>query len=394
MHKDLIEYLEVPGRYGVGAPTRQQAKSIFWDRLKHNTTMFRKGKPNESELKITLLNGSTVHVMGMEAPERVDGQPWHGWHLTECADMKLKKVYGEHIRPALSDTNGWLRLDSVPSGRGPFYDHALYACDGVIPDTKPLIGAYAESRIDPEWCYFHWFSSDVLSASEIAAAKRQLDERTFKQEYEGSFESYEGQLYYTYNPVQHKRLQTIKTEEPLYLITDFNKAPMVWEVAQLRGDKAHYVNEPSIPHNAKTEALIKIFIDRFRSHKNRSLYLTGDASGDWEDHRSYSTDYSIIKAVLKEAGWRVVDKVPKKNPNVNNRVNIGCSLMQQNRVEIDPGCTYLLGDLERDESDGKGAKEKKADPQRTHGSDCFDAGNVLFFGHEFNRREARGISRW
>jgi len=398
MQKLYIRSLRKRGQYGIGAPTRKQVKRLFWEKLVHDTTPFRAGKPNHSDLAVRLLNGSTIHLEGMEEPARVDGSPWDGWLLSECRKMrKLHTIFGEHIRPALADRGGWLMLDSVPAGFGEYHDFALRACDGLIPSTIAFDGAYHESVESPGWAYFSWFSADVLTASEIEAAKRELDERTFRQEFEGSFESYEGQLYYTFNKTEHARTRLqLDQLRPVILVCDFNfgqNSPMVWEVAQQDGEYLNYCREVSTPSQGRTPAQVQKLLKVLEGHECRELYLTGDASGSWEGSKDHSTDYKIITDVLTGAGWTVYDRVPKANPGVSNRVGIGCSLLAKGLLRIDPSCTYLTDDLERDETDGRGGKDK-TDKQRTHGSDCFDQGNIFVYGDDYTDRIVGKVDRW
>ena len=140
-------------RYFHGAPTRMQAKQIFWKDLKDYTYAFREKPPNETELYVTLLNGTEIHVIGLDKPERIEGQPWNGCHITEIGNVK-ESAWPENIRPVLSDTNGFAYLDGVPEGRNHYYDLALNACGGVLPTTFPIKGAYAENPEEKEWCYY------------------------------------------------------------------------------------------------------------------------------------------------------------------------------------------------------------------------------------------------
>jgi len=195
--KIFLYALENPKyRYFHGAPTHKQAKDIFWNDLKAYSQYFRIDK-SETDLMVKLLNGAEIHIIGLDKPERIEGQLWHGCHITEFGNIK-DGAWEENIRPILSDTKGFAILDGVPEGRNHYYDKALYSAGGALPETKEYDGAYAESPDDSEWVYYSWFSSDVLDQSEIEAVKNHMDERTFRQEYQGSFEAYEGLAYYNF----------------------------------------------------------------------------------------------------------------------------------------------------------------------------------------------------
>lgn len=372
------------GRFFHGAPVRQQAKDIFWDRIKNNTRYFWSKQPSETELVVFLRNGAEIHVEGLDKAERIEGQPWNGCHITEFANLK-PDAWPAHVRPVLSDTMGFAILDGVPEGRNHFYDLALDACNGIIPETLPLFGAFAENG---EWCYYHWFSSDVLLPSEIAEARRNLDERTFRQEYEGQFLSYEGVLYYNFDRQRNvsEPMAQYNPLCPLFLSTDFNKSPMVWLVGQLDGRTGRIIDELEISYNAKTQATAQLFCERYAGHQARTVYITGDASGQHESIRDWTTDYLIIDEVLRANGWRVVMDVPPANPNVNNRVNMVCSLLHtitgNVRLFINPVCSRLINDYERNTSDGKGGKDK-TDQYQTHASDAADYLVWKWFSNEF-----------
>lgn len=66
----------VVGQYFAAAPTHAQAKKIFWDDLKAFTlSCLHPRKPSESDLIIYLPNGSEIHVLGLDKPQRIEGIP-------------------------------------------------------------------------------------------------------------------------------------------------------------------------------------------------------------------------------------------------------------------------------------------------------------------------------
>ena len=60
-------------------------------------------------------------MVGLDKPERIEGQPWDGGVLDEYANMKAH-AWGANVRPALSDRLGWCDLIGVPEGRNHYYD--------------------------------------------------------------------------------------------------------------------------------------------------------------------------------------------------------------------------------------------------------------------------------
>lgn len=103
-----------PSRFFAAAPTRDQAKRIWWDDLKAMVPLdMRSRAPSESELTIFTNMGSEIVVVGMDKPERIEGSPWDGGVLDEYGNMK-EKAWGENVRPALSDRKGWCWFIGVP----------------------------------------------------------------------------------------------------------------------------------------------------------------------------------------------------------------------------------------------------------------------------------------
>ena len=195
-------------RFFAAAPTRDQAKRIFWEDLKAMVPRHLMAcEPKETELCITLINGATIWVIGMDKPERFEGQPWDGGVLDEYANMK-PHAWTEHVRPALSDRLGWCDFIGVPEGRNHYYDLWLTA----------------QARDD--WGAFTWFSADILPPEEIEAARRDLDELTFAQEYEASFVNFVGRAYYSFGDHNTAR-RDYNPRAPLILCLDFNVEPGV-----------------------------------------------------------------------------------------------------------------------------------------------------------------------
>lgn len=168
-------------RFFAAAPTRDQAKRIYWADLKALVSPdLKDGRPSESDLVIPLINGSEIYVVGMDKPERIEGQPWDGGILDEYGNMK-EKAWPENIRPALSDRHGWCDFIGVPEGRNHYFDLTEKAREDFA-----LLGAQSP------WAVFEWPSADILDPAEIEAARRDLHPSVFDQEYGGKFVDFSG----------------------------------------------------------------------------------------------------------------------------------------------------------------------------------------------------------
>jgi hypothetical protein len=368
-------------RYFAGAPTWDQAKRIFWADLKRMVPReaMRGGTDkrvpwSDGELIIPLWHGGEIFLLGMDKPERIEGAPVDGGVLDEYANMK-EKAWGENVRPALSDREAWCDLIGVPEGRNHYYTTAMKA------QAEQL-----EYGAISEWAYWTWKSADILPAKEIEAARRDLDELTFQQEYEASFVNFEGRAYYAFSddnkaPVR----QQYDPMQPLIICLDFNVAPGVAAIAQEMGGRTHVIGEVWIENNSNTPAVCRKLLTDWGSHAGR-VEVYGDATGgargtaqvegsDWELARKH-----LGKGFpgLPGFGGRVSFHVKSANPAERSRVNAvntrARSADETIRLVVDPRhAPHLVMDLEgvRTLKGGSGEIDKKADPKLTHISDGF-----------------------
>ena len=154
------------GRYGYVAPFRSQAKSIAWDYLKYFTGVIPMTEFNESELTIEFYNGAKIRIFGADNPDAMRGLYFDGVVLDEVADMK-PGVWGEIIRPALSDRNGWACFIGTPKGINLF--HELFTLGQNTPNWISKIYRADETGIIPQ--------------SELDDAKAVMSDNQYRQEF-------------------------------------------------------------------------------------------------------------------------------------------------------------------------------------------------------------------
>jgi len=334
-------------------------------------------KMNETNLSVTLPNEAEVRLVGADRPDNLRGSFLNRVVLDEIAYIK-PGTFEEVIFPMLGTSKppGRALFTGTPNGMGPFKKYFDYGND---PNNK-------------DWGSFHFTTLEggYVPADEVARAKEYLDPRTFSQEYLGTFENYGGQLYYTFKQTPHTADLKHNPNLPIWITADFNKEPMVWEIAQIHDKRLNIIDEIYIRYSAKTHIAVAEFLKRYGNVTNKLVYVTGDASNNYESHRDYTTDYIIIRDALMEKGFRVVVQVPKRNPNINNRINIVCSLLTNGRLTISPKCKQLIDDLNQVESDNKGGKNKE-DPARTHSSDALDYLVWRLFSREFFKQTIKQI---
>lgn len=292
------EAMRTPGNYFVAAPTRDQVKRIYWTDLKLlSFCAILPQAPSESELTIKYPNGSTLSLIGLDVPQRIEGSSWAGGVIDEIADIK-PGAWEENISPALNtfnpekpDYRAWCWLIGVPDGLNAYYDMA----------------EYARTANDPDWKLYTWKSSDILPQDVVDAARRTLSLRQFRQEYEASFETSTGRIYEDYG--KHNWTDArIEKHEQLYLTCDFNYSPMSSAVAVRRGDNILFLDE-IILASAVARQTAQEFVDKYASHDNKHLILCGDPAGKAGEKHHQSSDFTSMEEVLRDSGWSVARQI-------------------------------------------------------------------------------------
>jgi hypothetical protein len=145
---------------------------VAWDYLKYFSRPIAKSS-NEADLIIELLNGAKIRLFGADNADAMRGLGFDGLYLDEYGDFK-PSVWGNVVRPALSDKQGWCVFGGTPKGKNQFWD------------------IFETSRKQPH----EWFTlslpaskSKLLPETELDAARAQLAKDQYLQEYECSFEA-------------------------------------------------------------------------------------------------------------------------------------------------------------------------------------------------------------
>lgn len=362
-------------RFAAAAPTRDQAKKIWWNDLKglcppHLLAT----KPSESELKLTFVTGATLEVLGMDRPERVEGSPLDGIVLDEYGNMR-GSAWHENVRPALSTVGrpGWAWFIGVPEGRNHYWD--LYQ-RALVPGKDA-------------WGVYRWPSSDIIDPAEVEAAREDLDELTFRQEYLGEFLTFSGQAYYNFDRDVHAAEElSYDPTKPLVFCFDFNVEPGTAVVlqhqryARERKNVAQWVTavigEVYIPRNSNTEAVCRKLLSVWGGHDGQ-VHIYGDATGGARRTSALQgSDWDIVRRMLRrQYHERLHDFVARTNPPERSRVNavnarlrnldgevrlLVCPVRAPHVVKDFEGVALLEG--------GSGEIDKKADRTLTHLTDA------------------------
>ena len=305
------EAMREPGPYFVAAPTRDQVKRIYWSDLKRLcfTSVLGDRSVSESELQIRLPNGSTISLVGLDQPQRMEGVLWIGGVIDEIADVR-EGAWQENISPALDTFNPlkpgyrpWCWLIGVPDGLNHSYEMA----------------EYARTSGDADWKLYTWMSSDILPPDVIEAAKRRMSPRQYRQEYEASFETASGRVYEDYGPHNYTK-EVIKTHEQIMWHHDFNFTPMSSGIGVRRGNDFYILDEIILTSATSRQSAIE-FVEKYKNHANRKVIIYGDPAGRAGEKHGHASDYTEMEQVLRANNWQVERRVKPAAPAIKDRQN-------------------------------------------------------------------------
>lgn len=205
-----------------------------------------------------------------------------------------------------------------------------------------------------------------MPASEVEAARRDLDERTFRQEYLGSFETYSGIIYYGFGEHNLGPTPDIGAKDTLLIGLDFNYQPLSAVVATRTADHLYIHDEITID-GASTHDLVEEVRRRWPTHR---VEVMPDASGSQHRTSSTTTDHTI----LRNAQWRV--NVGRINPAVLDRIAAVNSRLKSSTgvvsITINRKCKQLIRGLGAQVyKEGTRVPEKGGSKDYSHLNDAF-----------------------
>ncbi len=311
------------------APTFKMAREIVWVKLKNMLSEFKWiDTINETNLSITIRKtGSTITLKGCENYDSLRGVGIDFLILDEFADID-EKAWTEVLRASVSDTIGDVLMCGSPKGFGNW-----------------SYRMYLKGKEDGEWDSFQYTTLEggMVSKEEIEQAKQDIDIRTFRQEFEGTFENYAGAVYYNFHPVDNVVKRQIDWTKPLHIGMDFNVDPMSACVSQIEKDKVYFVDEVII-YGSNTDEMVQEIRDRYGTKMQIFIY-PDPASKQRKTSAGGRTDLSI----LQNAGFKV--KVKHKHPAIRDRVNAVNSRLKDSKGErhifVSQSCKTLIKGLQR-----------------------------------------------
>lgn len=312
-------------------PSYRMARTVVWDTLKNNLRKLNWiAKVNENDLSIKLVNGSQIALKGADNFDSLRGVGLNFLVCDEVADID-EKAWTEVLRPTLSDRQGKALFLGTPKG----INNWLYDLYQRGQDPTEL-----------QWASWQYTTVDggVVPLEEIQAARNDLDEATFCQEYLAAFNTTTNRVYYSFDRKQNIRAfaDTIEKHEILYTGWDFNIDPMSVVITVRRGDILHVIDEICLFTSNTQEACDEL---RNRYPDNRIWAYPDPASRQRKTSAGGSTDLSIL------ANNGFIVKAPNSHTQIRDRINAVNSRFKsasgQVNLYVDAGCKHLIESVEK-----------------------------------------------
>ena len=280
------------------APSYRMAKAIVWDKLKYKLIDLRWVKKiNESDLTITLINETKISIRGADNFDSLRGLENHFVVLDEFA-MIDPRAWTEVLRATLANTLGHALFISTPTGKN------NWAFD--------MFNKHSDDADNWSSHQYTSIQGGQIPETEIEQAKKDLDERVFRQEFEASFESFDGTVCWAWSRELNIKMPPNNNDGVLHIGVDFNVSPITAAIFSRHGDDMYQFDE-IVMHNSNTFELAEEIQNRYPGKK---IFVYPDPSGN---QRKTSAGGNTDIKILSNAGFIV--KAPRAHNLVKDRIN-------------------------------------------------------------------------
>lgn len=364
------------------APTYQMARGILWDELKASIPRAWIKKINETRMSILLMNHSRIELKGADKPDTLRGVGLHFVVIDEAQDIK-EETWELVLQPTLATTNGRALFIGTPKAFNWLYDKFMEGQKGdMVTDER--------GRVVPnDWksWQFPTITSPFIPKKEIAARRRDMDPRSFRQEFEASFETMSGRVYYPFDRSIHVGDFPFDPKKPIYIGMDFNIDPMSAIIIQEQDNGEIWVVDECVLYGSNVQETADELARRYYKHMAQ-ISIYPDPAGNNRNHDRGETSLDI----LRDAGFESI-LFKRKHPMVQDRVNTVNRLLMtsegQIRLRVDRKCRKLIESLEQTtykEGTNEVDKQKKVE----HATDAL--GYYADFRHPMRKSMILGVS--
>jgi hypothetical protein len=330
----MLRFARVPRRLiWYVAPSYRMAKQIMWPEILDALPKAWVEKVHETNLTILLVNGTRIELKGADNPDSLRGVGLHFVVLDEVQDID-PETWKKVLRPTLASTGGHALFIGTPKSYNFLYE--LYQL-GQRPENIAM-GRWRSWQ-------FPTITSPFIPEIEIEEARQDMDPKSFAQEFEASFETMSGRVYYPFDRKIHVGDYPFNPDLDIWIGQDFNIDPMSSVIVQRQPNGDLWAVAESVLTSSNTLDAAQELERRYYKWQKRST-LYPDPAGAYRQHARGESDLDIFR----DSGF-VRQKYRKKHPPVADRVNSVNRLLRSAngrvRLYIDRSCKHLIEGLEQ-----------------------------------------------
>jgi len=234
------EALKKVGTYVYALPDYTQAKKVIWQGMDEGGKPLRQYIPeslityqNATDLRIELVNGSAIQMLGAKTFDSFRGGGIHGAVLSEYA-YQNPALYDRVLEPMITKVNGWAVFNTTPNGKNHAYDLWNHAVEDRDWYTRKL-------TVD---------DTGLITAEQIDRERRRgKPEELIQQEYYCSFEAGAVGTYYAklFTKIWERQQITSVPYDlamPVYTAWDLGigDSTAIWFFQITRGGEIHVID--------------------------------------------------------------------------------------------------------------------------------------------------------
>lgn len=323
------------------APTYQMARDILWDDLKDAIPAAYIKRINETRMTIYLINGSRIHLKGADKPDSLRGVGLNFLVIDEAQDIDVD-AWEKVLRPTLATTGGRAIIIGTPKSFNWLYDKYIEGQRGdtYIDDKgRKVVNAWKSWQ-------FPTITSPFIPKAEIEQARRDMDPRSFRQEFEASFETMSGRVYYPFDRNVHVGDFPFNPGLPIAIGMDFNLDPMSCVIIQEQSNGEIWVVDEAVLPGSNTEEAGNELMRRYYKMVN-SVTIFPDPAGA---NRTTASRGESDLDVLRDVGFKRL-MFKRKHPAIADRVNAVNRLLRTAddsiKLKVNRKCTKVIESLEQ-----------------------------------------------
>lgn len=350
-----------PGLVWYIAPTFDMARELMWEPMRAWVPRaWLAREPNETRMEMETIWGCRFACKSAENPDRLRGRGPRKIIADEFQDWKDgAQTWEEVLLPSLLTTNGRALFTGTPKSFN--HLHALYALGQA--------GA-------PGWRSWQFRTADARHIKRqlgfLEQMRAQMDPRSYRQEFEASFETMGGRVYYAFDRLALVRQVPFKPTGPVCIASDynvhFNSCVIGWREGQhirvwREVQTTHAGGEATRATALGARALLE------QAGYRGLVRLYGDSTGK-NTKTTGPSDHAVWREVFPNHTWCI----PRAQPHPRDRiaaVNGRCETAVGDRwLTLDPTCIKTVADLEQVVFASNGDIDKTTNAALTHLSDA------------------------